>query len=349
MKTLAIFAAVALQVAALAYMAGEREWVLRTGRVIYLRTTPMSPQDAMRGDYVQLDYEIAHVPASLCRDGLAGRRRAPGAVPRDTRVYASLRENEDGLAELVSLSDRRPDGGLFLRGYADRPWEWSGGSWRRARYGIEAWFMQQGKAAKLGEASWRKGAEVPLEMEVAVSPSGMGVLKGYRWGRLGIGLDLDLPPAKKGAESWRRGPPRGATINLLNAGDKDLAVVDLPGGRSLGLAPNLEWSESPWRWVHEGEGQPQPAPEDVIVLKPGQTHKIRVDFKDPIWSVVKEAGPRSTKEGPKPLSQVTDDALDNFRFEYRPPDRAACKGLPNADLIWHGRLPTSAFCTYRMD
>ena len=349
MKTLAIIAAAALQVAALAYMAGEREWVLRTGRVVYLRTTPMSPQDAMRGDYVQLNYEIAQVPVSLCRDGLAGRRLAPGAVPLDTRVYASLRENEDGLAEIVSLSDRRPGGGLFLRGYADRPWEWGGGSWRRVRYGIEAWFMQQGKSAKLEEASWRKGAEVPLEMEVAVSPSGLGVLKGYRWARLGIGLDLDFPPQKDAAENGRRGLPRAATIRLLNAGDKDLAVVDLPGGRSLGLAPDQQWTENPWRWVHEGEAQPQPAPQDVIVLKPGQAHKIRLDFKDPVWSVVKGGTPRSAKAGPKPLSQATDDYSATFRFEYRPPDRAACKGLPNADLIWHGRLPTSTFCTYRVD
>ena len=209
--------------------------------------------------------------------------------------------------------------------------------------------MQQGKGSKLEEASWRKGAEVPLEMEVAVSPSGMGVLKGYRWGRLGIGLELHYPPPKKAEQSFL-GAPNAAIVCLLNAGDKDLAVVDLPGGRSLGLAPDFEWSESPWRWVHEGKSQPQPAPEDVIVLKPGQAHKIRVDFKDPVWSVAKEGAPHSAKAGPMPHSQVTDDASANFRFEYRPPDRAACKGLPNADLIWHGRLLTSVFWrNYRVD
>ena len=50
MRKLLIVAAVAAQLLVLGWMAFEREWVVRTGRVVYLRTAPVDPQDPMRGD-----------------------------------------------------------------------------------------------------------------------------------------------------------------------------------------------------------------------------------------------------------------------------------------------------------
>ena len=350
MKTLAIIAAAAFQVLVLVYMAGEREWILHSGRTVYLRTAPIDPRDAMRGEYVQLSYEISRVPASLCRDGLTGRKGALKPVKPDTRVYASLRVNEDGLAELTSLSDQGPAGGLFLKGYAKGSWPSS--SWERhaapnieVRYGIEAYFMQQGKAFALEKSRFREGIQVPLEMAVAVSPGGTAVLKGYRWCLLGIGLDLEQTPGERGGAFGQTRSAVAATVRLLNAGDKDLAVVDLPGGRSLALVSDSVWGENPWRWAHEDESQPRPEPAHVIVLKPGQTHKIRVDFKDPAWFIVNARRPKSAKPLPVSLADRINglDWSARFRFEYQPPDRAACQGLPHADLIWHGRLPSAAF------
>ena len=43
----------ALQIVLLAFMAGEREWVARTGTPVVLRTAPIDPRDPMRGDYVR--------------------------------------------------------------------------------------------------------------------------------------------------------------------------------------------------------------------------------------------------------------------------------------------------------
>ena len=351
MKTLAIIAAAAFQVLVLVYMAGEREWILHSGRTVYLRTAPIDPRDAMRGEYVRLSYEISRVPASLCRDGLVGSKGVLKPVKPDTCVYASLRVNEDGLAELVSLSDRRPAEGLFLKGYATGPWTSGYRTYRAApnldvRYGIEAYFMQQGKAAALDKSRLREGIQVPLELAVAVSPGGTAVLKGYRWSSLGIGLELEQSPAERG-RPVQGGSPLAATVRLLNAGDKDLAVVDLPGSRSLAMVPDsVPWGqENTWRWAHEDESQPRPEPAHVIVLKPGQTHKIRVDFKDPAWFIVNARRPKSAKPLPVSLADRINglDWSARFRFEYRPPDRAACQGLPHADLIWHGRLPSAAF------
>jgi hypothetical protein len=69
---------------------------------------------------------------------------------------------------------------------------------------------------------------------------------------------------------------------------------------------------------------------------------MRVDFKDPAWFVVK-ADPKETGDSHlKSLTELTQD-WSSFRIEYRPPDRSTCQGLPNASLIWHGRLPSRAF------
>ncbi|MFA6177031.1 MAG: GDYXXLXY domain-containing protein, partial [Phycisphaerae bacterium] len=61
MRKLLIIFVVILQVILLAYMAGQRENVLRTGKTIYLRTVPIDPRDLFRGDYVRLQYEISNI------------------------------------------------------------------------------------------------------------------------------------------------------------------------------------------------------------------------------------------------------------------------------------------------
>ena len=64
MKKSFVILAVILQLIVLAYMAGEREYVLRNGKVIHLRTAPIDPRDLFRGDYVRLNYEISRIPVS---------------------------------------------------------------------------------------------------------------------------------------------------------------------------------------------------------------------------------------------------------------------------------------------
>lgn len=90
---------------------------------------------------------------------------------------------------------------------------------------------------------------------------------------------------------------------------------------------------------------PYPQPADVILLKPGQTHTNRIVFADPAWFVRGRAGgEHHAPEMVKSLAELNRDFGARFRFEYRPPDRRACAGLPHAELIWHGgRLATRAF------
>ena len=334
MRARIIIAIAVLQGLVLAYMAGEREWVLRTGRIIYLRSAPRDPRDVMRGDYVRVNYEISRVPRELCLSNLA---LTNVTVPPDTKVYALLKTNETGVAELVSLSSARPSGGLFIRGRTEGSW----GEDLQVRYGVEAFFVEQGKAEAFEESSDREGVRVPLEMSVAVSPGGLGVLKDYRKSPLGIGLQLDSRE-----ETNTHGRQRllvAATVRLFNASSNDLAIVDLPGARSFTLVPDRQWGANPWHWSSANEPRPVPGPAAVIVLKPGQSHSTKVDFGNPVWSVWKQEAGKADKQGLIKLSELRGDWSARFRLEYRAPDRAAVASLPSASLIWYGHLASRAF------
>ncbi|AVD70454.1 hypothetical protein CAY53_02335 [Desulfobulbus oralis] len=49
MRKAAIITAILVQVLVLAWMAGQREWILRTAPRIWLRTAPLDPRDLFRG------------------------------------------------------------------------------------------------------------------------------------------------------------------------------------------------------------------------------------------------------------------------------------------------------------
>ncbi len=344
MKCVALVVIALLQVAMLAYMAGEREWILQHGQTVHLRTGPVDPRDPMRGDYVALDYQIAHVPSAQCTGGIALALARTNIIARGTPVYAVLNTNET-VAQLVTLTDTRPADGAYLRGRIDNAWRSGVNTWRSgvdARYGIEAYFMQQGKALALERDRVRSGIQVPLEMAVALSPRGVAVIKGHRWAQLGIGLDLAPDPTRTNRHADERFV--AALIRLMNAGTTDIALVDLPGGRSFSLAPvfNWWWSNNDWRWAGANDPTPAPQPADVVLLKPGQVHTNRFEFSNPHWFVVKDTT-NNMDAVATPMNRADLGWHEMFRLEYRAPEPAACAALPHGNLIWHGRLASRAF------
>lgn len=337
-RAAAALACAGLQVLVLAWMAGERELILLTGRTVRFRTAPVDPRDLFRGDYVRLDYEISTVHESLCRDGLPDllaakpdeRSRSPWW---NATVYAVLRIEEDGLAELDHLTDRRPAEAPSIRGRIEAMW----GSTLQVRYGIEAYFVEQGKGLELERPRRREGIQVPLEMEAALSGSGVAILKGHRWSPIGIGLEIT---GSKQEPNMRI--PTAVTLRLLNASSADLAVVDLPGGRSFTLDPDRrEWRPPSWKWINAGSPRPAPQEAHVRVLRPGEVQEVRIDLEDPIWHVQPEDGP------PRSLGRAEWSA--RFRFVYRPPSREECSALSRRDIIWHGVLPSRALQGGRVD
>lgn len=341
-------AAVILQLLVLGYMAGEREAVIHSGRTILLRTAPIDPNDPMRGDYARLDYDISMVTKEQCRDGALKMFAADGYVFsrqwRDTKVYAALKINETGVAELDFVSDRAPESGLFLRGRIESVNDRT----LHIRYGIEAFFMQQGTAQKLEDTRRRDRSGVPLDMEVAIGSSGIAVLKDYRWEPLGISVTFERTLGPANGERAVPGNLRqqqaitAITAVLKNYGPEEVAIVDLPDGGSFRLVNDTRWQEVRYRWVGDGQPQSQSEAFHVIVLKSGQSHTTRIDLTESRWFVTDtKAAPSQQK--PIAFREIADPWAASFRIEYAPPAKASLTDLPHADLIRSGQLRSSAF------
>jgi uncharacterized membrane-anchored protein len=87
-----LFAAAALiQVALIAAMVIDRAGILREGTEVTLQTRPVDPRDFLRGDYVQLRYEISRV-----------RLDATGTAKRNAPIFVKLAPNADGFYAPVS-------------------------------------------------------------------------------------------------------------------------------------------------------------------------------------------------------------------------------------------------------
>jgi uncharacterized membrane-anchored protein len=337
----------ALQVLLLAFMAGQREWIMRTGTPLVLRTAPVDPNDPMRGAFVRLEYEISTVPPALCR-GEPAKWTKPGVgynyreseKLRDRVVYAALAVDAHGLAELTALSDTPPSAGPFIRGRvmtADQ-------NGVRVRYGIEAYFMNKGAAQRMEKTSGEK-AGAPMDVTIAVGSSGTAVLKDTTWEPLGLTFTIDRRPrrADNDPQRWQPQPLTGLTITLHNYGDKDLAIVNLPEAKSFRLLRNTRMPGNNYAWVGEKSAdQPAPSANDIIVLKPGAKHDIHLDLTQPSWWVTDTRKPGTE---PMPLQKVPQQDVwsASFRLEYAPPSVDAVRGLPNADLIRHTPVRSRAF------
>ncbi|MEI6150605.1 MAG: GDYXXLXY domain-containing protein [bacterium] len=157
MRIRILIGVMALQILVLAYMAGEREWIVRYGTVVRLQTAPLDPRDPFRGNYVRLDYAINHVPAKLLRGALTNALVAgKEAKMRGKSLYAVLQSSDGCVTGLDYVTDQKPPEGLVLRGQVDGYW-YSGQGVIPVQYGIEAYFVQEDKAKALEERRRRDG------------------------------------------------------------------------------------------------------------------------------------------------------------------------------------------------
>lgn len=330
MRRLFILAAILLQIAVLAFMAGEREHILANGRVIHLRTAPIDPRDLFRGDYVRLSYEISRIGADQI-EGVEKNKSLRKGEP----IYVVLREGANGLYSFEHARLQKPQDGAFLKGRTLYPHQTllSGYPVWMA-YGIEAYFVEQGTGVEIEKRRGdRTGVQVPLEMAIAVDHKGTAATKGYRWSPLGIGLQIVRNP---GNNPQSRETPGSAAVRLTlaNASDQPLAIVNLPNDCSFSLEP-VPWTVRRWVLADSYCRPAPPTDADVLVLAPGEEKSIDIDFASDRWRV-KADDNASHHIG-------TLDWSEQFRLVYRPPEPEDCRHLQHRDLIWHGYLASRVF------
>ena len=327
MKKALIIAAIALQVFVLAYSAGEREWVVRTGTKVFLRTAPIDPRDLFRGDYVSLDYDISTIPITTIRGFTENKKGAKGL-----KIYTVLREGLNGLAEFNYATYGKPATGLFIRGR--QGYNWRFGSAKRAlavRYGIESYYVQQGSGREIEQRHGARNAiQVPLEMEVAVGRNGIAVIRGHRWSSLGIGLEVIENAVQEGKQVRKSARMR---LTLLNASQAPLAIVNLADMCSFSLEV-VAWASQDHRAADRHCSGIKPSNADIILLQPGEKRPFDFDLTERRWYV-------TGKDVPVEIGSLNRSEM--FRIVHRPPSPESCVGLQNAQLIYHGALPSRAF------
>jgi hypothetical protein len=98
------------------------------------------------------------------------------------------------------------------------------------KYGIEQLFVEQGSGLDIEKRrGTRQILQVPMEAELAVSASGTGVIKGFRWSQVGIQLVvLPTPSDDASTNTDQQLTPRRPKIRrvLENVSTSNLALVD---------------------------------------------------------------------------------------------------------------------------
>lgn len=335
-----IWTAVALQLLVLLFMIVERESVLLFGKTVYLRTQPVDPIDPFRGQYVRLNYDFNRIPSNACRDGLlailaSATNYQQQAEWKDHRIYAVFFATPDGFLDFQYATDLPPGKGTYLRGRIDHV----SPAHLQARFGVEAFFVQQGQGQIIeAQRSRSDRIRIPLNMEAALGPNGIAVLKGYQWAPLGLGITITATNAQR--------RPTVLTLTFLNDSCIPLAILDQGNGHPCRLVSQQQaWDNSlaSVRWV--GEIHPPVHPpirdEDVILLQPNTSHTVKIDLLNPEWYIV---------SGTNPPQSIADLNLSaGFRFEYDFSPTSPVPPVKNANALWRGKLISSALWGWSVD
>ena len=116
---------------------GFKEYTLKSGEEVLLKTLPVDPRDLLRGDYVVLSYEIGRLDLkSVGKDADEFRE--------NDRVYVVL-DIAEGYGTAAGIYKQKPVDRLFIKGSverarADTVW---------LSYGIENYFVPEGQGRKI--------------------------------------------------------------------------------------------------------------------------------------------------------------------------------------------------------
>ena len=360
MRSKLVITAIIVQFLALGWMAGSREWIQRTGPTVWLRTAPVDPRDLFRGDYVTLGYEISTIPAPKFGPGLKthmadlAKRKAAGQYSgrsREIVLYATLQVHpESGVAQIATADLTPPASGLFIKGRVRVYSSPRQPSLTGVAYGIEAYYVQQGKGNELQRRTPEgapEGVQVPMEMQIALGSNGTAVLKDHRWNSLGIGVQIQKQETPGTAAHVDATPERKLTrkiirVTLYNASAAPLAVVLPPDLRTL----HLHKRDDDWNGPGVDVGVPRtnPAPltdADVRLLQPGASATAEIDPARAEWFV------KPTPDtAPRQLGYQVD--YQSYRVVYAPPAAEACRGLLEAGRIAPGTLAGRQFSTHEL-
>lgn len=156
-----------------------KEYTLRTGTEILLKTEPLDPRDLFRGDYVILNYEISTLDLE----------EIPAEDPYfeyNDRIYLAL-TLEDGYGVPKKIYRNSPDDELYIKGTVKQliyDWEEDEDGLiaeeprvkeLQVEYGIESYFVPEGRGIEIERQQWT--GEEGVDVKVVVDKYGNAVIK----------------------------------------------------------------------------------------------------------------------------------------------------------------------------
>ncbi len=156
-----------------------KEYTLRTGTEVILKTEPVDPRDLFRGDYVTLNYEISTL-------NLEEIQVEDPYFEYNDRICLAL-ELENGYGVPKKIYKNPPDDELYIKGTVkELIYDWGEDEEEltneeprlkelRIEYGIESYFVPEGRGREIESQQWtgREGVDV----KVVVDKYGNAVIK----------------------------------------------------------------------------------------------------------------------------------------------------------------------------
>lgn len=128
-------------------MIWERVDLLRSGRAIVLDVVPVDPRSLFRGDYVILRYPISRIDL--------GSVEGDKVFSKHDKIYVGLKQNEDATWQAFSVHADKPSvvGAVaYLKGRVTSaicPAGDADCTQVRVKYGLESYFVPEGKGKQL--------------------------------------------------------------------------------------------------------------------------------------------------------------------------------------------------------
>ncbi len=133
---------------------GLKEFTLRTGKKVLLKTVPIDPRDLFRGDYVILRYEVSkldlnNIPADYTNFKIGDR------------IYVALKI-QDGYGTASKIFRELPKGEkLFIKGIVKGIYS----KILNVEYGIESYFVPEGKGKEIEKLREWKNLAVKVSID----------------------------------------------------------------------------------------------------------------------------------------------------------------------------------------
>jgi uncharacterized membrane-anchored protein len=115
-----------------------KEFTLKTGEEVLLKTVPVDPRDLFRGDYVILRYEISRLDIE---ENLIDASQ----IKEDDDIYVILAIGEDKKGKVQQVVFQKPNKGKFIKGVVKD----IENSSIEVEYGIESYFVPEGKGKEI--------------------------------------------------------------------------------------------------------------------------------------------------------------------------------------------------------